>query len=138
MVLQKGMLRGLGDLGCRDSCHPSIYMLSGTRNLWTSLEGNIRGVQDVRPNATGARLRRETLEVTSRIGARGHIVATKVGARVTAEAALRLVLWLAVHRVTDEHTETLCSVSSIFGSGISVVFGLTGLNAVTVFFLGAM
>ena len=41
------------------------------------------------------------------VGAGSHVIATKVGAIVAAEAALRLIQRLAPHNVADEHSEAL-------------------------------
>ena len=87
-----------------------------------------------------ARYRREALEIELRIGAGSEVVAAKVGARVAAEAALRLVLFLAAHGVANKHAETLEEGRFRNAGEPKVLDGrrLTGLNAVTFPFPGDM
>lgn len=149
----------------RGSCHPSSWfpdilaLISGQMHIYALVYErrwlDIRRIQNVRPDATGTRIRREPFEIEPVVGTRRHVVAAEVRARVASETTLHLVqLGLACH-LADEHAEALITYRTrvlVVMEGCRMDLETergarntqegrerpTGLKAVTVFFLGAM
>jgi hypothetical protein len=116
----------------------TIVLLARYRRTRFDFYQSVRWVKDIRTYSTQAGYGGESLIVKLRIRTRRSIISAKVWTGVATETTLGSVVTRSPHRITYEHAETLHEFVSILPHTGPDVKCLTGLNAVTVFFLGAI